>query len=120
MIQRFTSPAVQTAGFMLGALIISLSTLMPLEQLPTAPGSDKLHHVLGFAFWALLCALGPKKRFTYMALFIIFWGGAIELIQPYVNRYTEWLDFYADALGVILIIMARLLIERFLESKLKV
>ncbi|MEP2618802.1 MAG: hypothetical protein ABJH25_12290, partial [Marinomonas sp.] len=76
-----SSPAVQTAGFVLGGLIISLATLLPAENLPPAPGSDKLHHIIGFGGWALMCAFGPIKRFTYMALFIIFWGGASGLLQ---------------------------------------
>ena len=117
MINKLISPAAQAAGFILGALVISLSTLTPLEYLPPAPGSDKIHHIIGFGGWALLCAFGPTKRFAYMALFIIFWGGMIELIQPYVNRYAEWLDFYADAFGVILVILGRLIVKRFLKSK---
>ncbi|RBP85828.1 hypothetical protein EBI01_16585 [Marinomonas rhizomae] len=117
MINKLTSPAAQAAGFILGALIICLATLTPADILPTVPGTDKTHHVIGFAGWALLCAFGPIKRFLLLSLFIILLGGAIELIQPYVNRYAEWLDFYADALGVILIIIVRLLIGLFLKSK---
>ncbi|WP_421850997.1 hypothetical protein [Marinomonas sp.] len=120
MINRLTSPAAQAAGFVIGALIVILITLTPAEYLLPAPGSDKLHHVLGFGSWALICAFGPTKRFAYMALFIIFWGGMIELIQPYVNRYGEWLDFYADALGVILVVLSKLTARQFLKSKYKV
>lgn len=112
-----SSPAVQTAGFVLGGLIISLATLLPAENLPPAPGSDKLHHIIGFGGWALMCAFGPIKRFTYMALFIIFWGGAIELIQPSVNRYGEWFDFYADALGVAIVFVIRFILTRFPSLK---
>ncbi|MEP0074085.1 MAG: hypothetical protein ABJE79_15440 [Marinomonas sp.] len=112
-----SSPAVQTAGFVLGGLIISLATLLPAENLPPAPGSDKLHHIIGFGGWALMCAFGPIKRFTYMALFIIFWGGAIELIQPSVNRYGEWLDFYADALGVVIVFVIKSLLTRIYPPK---
>ena len=101
------SPAVQTVGFIIGGLIISLATLLPAENLPSTPGSDKLHHVIGFGGWALMCAFGPFKRFVYMTLFIIFWGGMIELIQPSVNRYGEWLDFYADAFGALLVLTTR-------------
>ncbi|ETX10314.1 hypothetical protein MUS1_15475 [Marinomonas ushuaiensis DSM 15871] len=111
------SPAVQTAGFIIGGFIISLATLLPAENLPPAPGSDKLHHIIGFGGWTLICALGPFKRFAYMALFIIFWGGAIELIQPSVNRYGEWLDFYADAFGVLLVLIIRFGFHNFLKRK---
>lgn len=120
MINRFTSPAAQAAGFVLGALIICLATLTPADILPAVPGTDKTHHVIGFAGWSLLCAFGPLKRFLLLSLFIVFLGGAIELIQPYVNRYAEWLDFFADALGVILVIITRLSLGLFLKSKSKV
>lgn len=102
-----TSPTAQAVGFLLGALIISASTLTPAEFLPPAPGSDKLHHLLGFGGWTLLCAFGPMKRFVYMALFIIFLGGMIELIQPYINRYGEWFDFFANGSGVVLVALAK-------------
>ena len=117
MINKLTSPTAQAVGFVLGASIICLATLTPADLLPPVPGTDKTHHVIGFAGWALLCAFGPIRRFLLLSLLIIFLGGAIELIQPYVNRYAEWLDFYADAFGVILVILARLIIGRFLKSK---
>ncbi|AWY00373.1 hypothetical protein A8139_10445 [Marinomonas primoryensis] len=114
------TPTAQAVGFVLGAIIISIATLTPADFLPPTPGSDKLHHVIGFGGWALMCAFGPMKRFVYMALFIIFWGGMIELIQPSVNRYGEWLDFYADTFGVILVMLSRVLIDYFFKSKDKV
>ena len=120
MINKLTSPTAQAVGFVLGAFIICLATLTPADVLPSVPGTDKTHHVIGFGGWALLCAFGPMKRFLLLSLFIIFLGGAIELIQPYVKRYAEWLDFYADAFGVILVILARLIIGLFLKSQYKV
>ncbi len=33
--------------------------------------------------------------------FFFCWSGAIELIQPYVNRYGEWLDLAANTGGLI-------------------
>lgn len=93
---------LQFAGFIVGFLIISWSTLTPLDQLPPVPGSDKLHHVIGFGGWALMSAFGPSRRFLVMALVIVCWGGAIELIQPSINRYGEWADFIANSTGVLL------------------
>ncbi|GGN32485.1 MULTISPECIES: hypothetical protein [Marinomonas] len=110
-----TSPTAQAVGFLLGALIISVSTLTPAEFLPPAPGSDKIHHLLGFGGWTLLCAFGPIRRFAYMALSIVLWGGMIELIQPYINRHGEWFDFYANSSGVIFIVFSKLLLERFFK-----
>ncbi|CUB02253.1 hypothetical protein [Marinomonas fungiae] len=94
------SSKAQLLGFLLGAVTVSLATLMPASTLGTPPGSDKLHHVLGFAFWTLLCAFGPTRRFILLALTIVLCGGLIELIQPYVHRRGEWDDFWADCAGV--------------------
>ena len=82
LLSWYKTPTAQAVGFVLGAIIISIATLTPADFLPPTPGSDKLHHVIGFGSWALMCVFGPIKRFAYMALFIIFWGGMIELIQP--------------------------------------
>ena len=120
MIQKLTSPTAQAVGFVIGALIIGFATLTPIDQLPTAPGTDKLHHIIGFGGWALLCAFGPIKRFLLLSVVILCSGGAIELIQPYVNRYAEWMDLYANTLGVTLIVLGRLLISRLLKSNTKV
>jgi len=117
MIHRLTTPAAQAAGFILGAFIILLATLTPADILPPAPGTDKIHHILGFGGWALLCAFGPLRRFLLLSFIIILIGGAIELIQPYVNRYADWLDFYANACGVLLAIIIRLIMQKFINSK---
>ncbi|MEL0613502.1 hypothetical protein [Marinomonas arenicola] len=106
------SSIAQLLGFVGGWLLISYTTLTPMEQLPAVAGSDKLHHALGFAGWSLLCVFGPRKRFFVMALFIFLWGGAIELIQPSVNRYGEWADFFADGVGVLLVVTGALFVSR--------
>ena len=35
------------------AALIGLATLMPAQQLPDAPGTDKLHHVIAFCLLVL-------------------------------------------------------------------
>lgn len=105
------SPKTQSLGFLLGAVAVSLATLMPAATLGTPPGSDKLHHVLGFAFWAILCAFGPTRRFLGLAFVIILCGGLIELIQPYVHRRAEWHDFWADCAGVGLAVLVHFAIR---------
>ena len=45
-------------------------------------------------------------------MFIALWDGAIELIQPFVNRYAEWLDLLANLAGVMVGLMAGSLINR--------
>lgn len=107
------SPKAQLLGFILGAVAVSLATLMPASSLGTPPGSDKVHHIVGFAFWALLCAFGPTRRYLVLAFLIALCGGLIELIQPYVHRHGEWLDFWADCSGVALATGVHLIIRHF-------
>ncbi|WP_191603222.1 hypothetical protein [Marinomonas algicola] len=92
----------QILGFVCGFIAISVSTLTPIDQLPSVSGSDKLHHVIGFGSWVLLSCLGSFNRLLKMSVFIFIWGGVIELIQPYVNRYGEWQDFVANSIGILL------------------
>ena len=82
-------------------LVIAFLSLYPLPELPGAPGTDKIHHLVAYFLLALPSGLKkPNKWVLFIFLFIIF-GGVIEMIQPYVNRYGEWLDFLANTTGVI-------------------
>jgi VanZ family protein len=94
LINRTAAPATLLWGLAIGAL-----SLAPLETLPSAPGSDKLHHFISYAalcFPLLVKDMGLARIVLPVA---IAYGGLIELIQPYVNRYGEWLDFGANAAG---------------------
>jgi membrane associated rhomboid family serine protease len=81
--------------------VITTLSLYPLENLPLVPGSDKTHHFIAYACLMFPAALRKPKYWPLIGLFFIGWSGAIELIQPYVNRYGEWLDMAANASGVI-------------------
>lgn len=99
--------------FLIGWSAITFATLTPLDELPIqAPGSDKLHHIIGFAGWTFMVAASKRKHIFYFCLFIFLWGGAIELIQPYVNRHGEWKDFAANTLGIFLAYYSIALIKR--------
>ncbi len=43
--------------------------------------------------------ISARTLFTVIPAAILF-GGAIELIQPYVGREGEWADFVADVIGI--------------------
>lgn len=83
-------------------LLVSIATLSlwPAAYLPAVPGSDKTHHFIAYAALMLPTALRKPKYIVAITLAFIAFSGAIELIQPYVNRYGEWLDMAANASGV--------------------
>ncbi len=88
--------------FTLAALAaITLLSLSPLEQLPPVPGTDKTHHLIAYAFLMFPTALRKPKHWLLLGLAFMAYSGAIELVQPYVNRYGEWLDMLANVTGVV-------------------
>ena len=84
------------------AFAIGLATLTPVEKLPTVSGSDKVYHLISFAILTLpIAIIRPRAIWIILSLSIAF-GGAIELLQPLVNRNCEMADFLADTVGAIL------------------
>jgi len=79
---------------------IATLSLWPAEHLPQVPGSDKTHHFISYGALMLPVALRKPKHWLWITLFFATFSGAIELIQPYVNRYGEWLDMLANVAGL--------------------
>ena len=83
------------------AFAIALATLTPVETLPNVLGSDKLYHLISFSILTLpIAIIRPNAMWIILCLSLAF-GGAIELLQPLVNRNHEMADFLADAIGAI-------------------
>tara|TARA_B100001173_G_scaffold168662_1_gene145744 strand:+ start:289 stop:642 length:354 start_codon:yes stop_codon:yes gene_type:complete len=81
-------------------IVIAFLSLYPLPKLPEFQGTDKTYHFFAYFFLAFPSGLKkPNKWILLIFLFIIF-GGVIELVQPYFNRYGEWFDFFANTLGI--------------------
>jgi VanZ family protein len=79
---------------------ITVLSLHPLEHLPEAPGSDKTHHLVAYAALAFPAALRKPKQWQVILIGFALYSGLIELVQPHVNRYGEWLDFLANISGL--------------------
>jgi len=75
-------------------------SLIPLPELPLLPGTDKAHHLFAYGVLVFPVALHRPRGWLYIAVGFIAWSGVIELVQPYVNRYAEWLDLLANSVGV--------------------
>ncbi|WP_111980254.1 VanZ family protein [Algibacillus agarilyticus] len=82
-------------------LPISILSLYPVDNLPSVPGSDKTHHFIAYGALAFPVALARPNKWLIITLFLLGYSGVIELIQPYVNRYGEWLDLGANGLGLV-------------------
>ena len=81
--------------------IITVLSLIPLSELPEVPGGDKSHHLFAYALLIFPLGLSKPKNWLWIALFFFCWSGAIELLQPLVNRYADWLDLLANGLGLL-------------------
>ncbi|WP_020586172.1 VanZ family protein [Desulfobacter curvatus] len=81
--------------------IITVFSLLPLDALPPAPGTDKIHHFIAYAMLMLPAAVRKPANWVLLGLFFVLYSGAIELIQPFINRYGEWMDMFANSSGVI-------------------
>ena len=95
-------------------LAITVLSLRPLSQLPEAPGGDKAHHVVAYAVLMFPAALRYPAGCVGFGLFFIAYGGAMELIQPMVNRYGTWPDFFANVAGVLLGVLLGALVNRLI------
>jgi VanZ family protein len=102
-------------------ITITALSLWPVTQLPIVPGTDKSHHF--FAYGALILPLALRKptHWLWIAFSFIVFSGLIELIQPYVNRYGEWLDMAANLAGLVCgIIIASIIDFYYQQAKNKI
>ncbi len=84
-------------------LAITLLSLMPINgNAPAIPGSDKLHHLGAYALLMLPMGLRHNRHWWWFAIAFIAYSGAIELLQPFVERRAEWLDLLANSCGICL------------------
>jgi VanZ family protein len=80
---------------------ITIASLMPAEALPPVPGTDKTHHFIAYGLLMFPVAFVRPRHWLLIGCVFVLYSGAIELIQPYVNRYGEWLDMLANAGGTL-------------------
>lgn len=98
--------AVRKLGLALSLMIAILIAALTLTPLATPPavnvvGIDKVYHFIAFAALIFPLIATDSRRWSWAVPLAILFGGAIELIQPFVGRDAEWLDFGADLTGVL-------------------
>lgn len=111
--------AIQTYWVLITLFIlcsITALSLSPLPQLPEIPGTDKTHHFIVYAALMFPAAFKKTRHWLLLAIIFVLYSGLIELIQPYVNRYGEWLDLLANTVGVAIGASLGLLAQHFLRK----
>ncbi len=98
MTSRLITPALLVTLVL--TLVIGYLTLSPISD-SGVPGSDKAHHFQAFFALALPVSIVRPRLALWITLAAIAYGGAIELIQPYVGRDRDLMDFLADSAGAV-------------------
>lgn len=80
------------------AVVIGVVTLAPITD-SGVPGSDKSHHFLAFFALAMPMSFANSRHALWITPLAVAYGGAIELIQPFVGRDKDLFDFLSDAMG---------------------
>ena len=101
-------------------LFILFGTLTPRNVIEVPDiGSDKLSHFLAFLLFVMPLTFNKLKNIYWVLPGAIVFGALIELIQPFVGRYGDINDFYADALGSVIGVCLIALIKMIAFIKLK-
>ena len=90
------------ATTILAAVIAYLTLTPPHSQMSDGLLSDKAYHVIAFAALVFPSALLYQRSLIWLIPAALMFGAAIELIQPWVGRSAEIVDFIADAVGVLI------------------
>ena len=87
------------------ALLITLLSLMPNNQLPDVKMSDKVEHLLAYVlltFW--FGSIVVRRDYFWLVLSLLSFGALIEIAQGMMGwgRHGDLLDLRADAIGIAL------------------
>ena len=98
-----------TLAFWCSLIGLTVATLVPVDYLPPQSQNiwDKAQHVAGFAWLALLGLWAYPQRAPAVVAGLTAWGGLIELMQMATGwRDGDWIDWLADAIGVLAMALA--------------
>ena len=95
------------------AVVIAATTLTPGAGKLAPQGVAKLFHTAGFAVLVVpLLAVHLKTGLVIAPLALVL-GGAVERIQPYVNRFGDFSEFWPDFMGVLIGMTLTILFNQF-------
>ncbi|MCP4285281.1 MAG: VanZ family protein [Gammaproteobacteria bacterium] len=97
-------PVLSDWTALLWGVAIGYLSLSPAPALPTLSNNDKLEHFAAYCVLGFLGTLSRRSKYSTfsMLIAIIAYGGAIEVVQHYVDRHMELGDFIANTCGALL------------------
>lgn len=88
--------------FWVCALAVLVLSLMPVVPHMPSTGWDKSNHMLAFAVLAVLGLWGYPGCMARLLMGLLAYGGLIEVLQSFTpDRFAEWADLLADAVGAL-------------------
>jgi len=101
--------------FLFFLIIIGVASLWPRVNLQTGISfHDKIFHLIAYFSLSLPVFISNSKSIKMIVVFIIFYGGLLEVIQPYINRSCDIYDFIANVLGLCFAYYIFLRLKKFL------
>ena len=94
--------------------MIVFVSLYPINESSNSSNNDKLYHFITYLLLSLPVSIRKPSSYIYIYIYFILFGGFIELIQPYFNRYNELADFIANSLGVVVGAASGLIIRKII------
>ena len=84
-------------------VVVTAMLLVPASDIPGPhiEGLDKVIHFAMFFLLVLPALTFAPSSWVWVVPLAIFYGGMIEIIQPYFGRGMEFGDFVANTLGVV-------------------
>jgi VanZ family protein len=105
-------------AFFACALAVMALALMPSPSPMITTGWDKSNHLLAFAAMAWLGCKAFPQRLAIVLPSLLGYGALVEILQSFTpTRSAEWLDLFADSLGILLgWMMIRFLAKKGVKS----
>ena len=99
----------------LSAVIIFFS-FFSINLSSTVHDTDKYLHTVAYFFLSFPAALRKPTKHIFIISYFFSFGLAIELIQPYFDRYFELSDLIANFIGILLAITFADLVRKYYSN----
>ena len=95
------------------SLVIIFFSFFSVNPPSPIQANDKYFHTVAYLFLSFSASL--RKPVNYILIFSYFtiFGLALELIQPYFDRYFELFDVIANCIGILLAITFADLLRKY-------
>lgn len=99
------SERLRRIALIMSVVLLIVVTVILLMPVPDSGGRfpqhvDKLVHFAVFFAVAFPAYVARMRFWPGILIGLVLYGGAVELIQPYFGRGTEFADFIANSIGV--------------------